>query len=263
MIRGLIFIGLLAILAAFSCNSPNGPGVGRLDLYIQDGVAEYDSVFITIDSIYIRPQLDIAGWELIYQFPLTFELIHLRNGEKELVISRDVNVGEIGGLMLQFSSARVVVDGVSYEMSLPPMNGDSDTVSASGDLVVTKNEIAPAIVDINLFSSITYNESLEYYEFDPHFTFTSLDSTGSISGSTSPAADIYLFPQNSSDTLSYTFSRGDSLTYGFYNLPHGYYDMLLKPRGADTLTYQSLFEEDVPVTIGYDYDLGRLELPGP
>ena len=263
MHRILIFISLITILAALSCTSPTGPGVGRLDLYIQDGVADYDSVFVTIDSIFIKPAMDSANWDLIYPYPLSFELIHLRDGEKELVTSRDVSVGEITGLRLQFSSARVVVDGVSYDMSLPSMNGESVLAEASGGLVLIKNEISPAIVDINLFSSITYNESLAYYEFDPHFTFASLDSTGSISGSTTPAADIYLFPKDSGDTLSYTFSQGDSLTYGFYNVPHGYYDMLLKPRGDDTLTYQSLFEEDLPVTIGNDYDLGQLVLPSP
>jgi len=36
--------------------------------------------------------------------------------------------------------------------------------------------------------------------------------------------------------------------------------MFCLPRGADTLNYQPLFNEDIPVVAGEEYDMGLLEL---
>lgn len=264
MIKRFLLAGIFLSLALLACSSsPHGPLVARFDLYVQDGVADYDSVFVTIDSIFVKPSLDTADWDPIYTYPISVELAHLHNGRQQLLVRRDLEVGEIAGLKLSFSSGRLVVDGVSDDMSLPGMNGDSVADSASAEVLIVKNKVTSAIVDISLFSSISYNESLDFYTFDPHFTFIDIDSTGSIFGSTIPAADIFLFNKNLPDTISYTISEGDSLTFGFYNLPAGQYDLLLRPRGADTLTYDSLFLEDVPAPIGGEYDIGLLDLPHP
>lgn len=259
MSKTILFIGILSLMFAIGCSdTPEGPLTGELNLYIQDGVADYDSVFLTIDSIATRSTLPSSNWITIFAGSKSFDLASLRNGNKFLLLQRDFPVGEIGWIKITFSGGHIVVDGDTYELQFP------DTVSvpgiAEGTVVITKDQIASALIDVNLFSSISYNSTDDIYAFDPVIKFINIDSSGAIFGTTSPRVDIYIFEADSTDTLSYTLGEGNSNAFGFFGLPQGFYDILCLPRGADTLTYQPLLNENIPVIAGNEYDMGLLEL---
>ena len=259
MFKTILFWGALALIFVSGCSdTPEGPLTGELNLYIQDGVADYDSVYLTIDSIATRSTLPSSNWTTIFAGSKSFDLASLRNGAKFLLLQRDFPVGEIGWIKVTFSGGHIIVDGDTYNLHFP------DTFSvpgiAEGTVVITKDRIASALIDVDLFSSISYNSTDDIYGFDPVIRFIDIDSSGAIFGTTSPQVDIYIFEADSTDTLSYAISEGVLNAFGFFGLPQGFYDILCLPRGADTLTYQPLLNENIPVIAGDEYDMGSLEL---
>lgn len=260
MFKAILFIFTLSMAFFIGCSDkPEGPLTGEFRLYIQDGIADYDSVSLTIDSIATRSTLQTSNWTIIYAGSKSIELTSLRNGNKFLLLQRDFPPGVIGSIKITFSSGRIVVNGNLYDLQFP------DTVSVpgidEGIIVINQNRTASALIDVNLLSSIHYNSADDIYSFDPVISFIDIDSSGAIFGTTSPQADIYLFQADSTDTLSYTISEGDLNAFGFFGLPVGLYDMLCLPRGEDTLSYLPLFNQDIPVIAGEEYDMGFLELP--
>ncbi|MCP4583416.1 MAG: DUF4382 domain-containing protein [candidate division Zixibacteria bacterium] len=260
MIRSLFLLMLLALVFIAGCtDKPEGPLTGRFELYVQDALADYDSVYLTIDTIATRSTLETSTWTNIYAGPRTVELTSLRNGNRLLILSRDFQLGRIGGLKVSFGDGRVIVGGVSRELQF------MDTVNASGFadgiIVINTDRDTQALIDINLARSISYDAGEDVYRFSPEMTFIDFDSTGSIIGSTEPRANIYLFEHDSTEAYSFTISEFDLNLFGFYGLPEGLYDVLVAPRGSDTLIYDSLFNTDITIFPDTEYDMGLLDLP--
>jgi hypothetical protein len=261
MFKTMLFIVIASLVSVIGCSDkPEAPLTGELRLYIQDGVADYDSVYLVIDSVYSFVNLDTMIKTLLLVGPDTVEIESLRNGRRFLLAGTDFPPGEIDGILIVFRNGRIVVNGASYDLNLP----ESPTPSlfpVNGRIIVNHDRIARPLLDIDLFASISLNESEEYYDFDPVMRLIDIDSSGTILGKTLPRADIFLFEHDITDTLAFTISEGDSLSFGFYGLPEGFYDMVCLPRGADTLSYTPLFNENIPVIAGEEYDMGLLELP--
>jgi len=260
MLRTIISMAILLSVFFIGCSDkPEGPLTGELRLYIQDGVADYDSIYLTIDSIATRSTLQSSNWTTIFAGSKPIELTSLRNGNKFLLLQRDFPVGVIGWIKVSFSTGEIVVDNVTHDLQFPA-TGSVPGIS-EGLIVITHNRIASALIDVNLLSSINYNSTDEIYSFDPVISVIDIDSSGAIFGTTTPQVDIYIFQADSTDTLSYTISEGVLNAFGFFGLPVGFYDMLCLPRGADTLDYLPLFNENIPVIAGDEYDMGQLDLP--
>jgi len=248
---------VLASLILFACSDKSsGPNTGAFELYIQDDVADYDSVIITIDTIAIVSQSGYGGWNILHANPVTFDLTTLRNGQRQLAVQRELPAGFVGGVKLIFGMSRLVIDGASHVLNFDPSLGDSGV--AYGEILVTKDRTARGLVDIDVANSIDYDSGEDLYYFRPSLWLIDLDSAGAIYGSISPRADIYLL----TDDTTFSFSVSNPGGYfGFFGLPQAFYDIRFEPRGLDTLTYDTLRNYVIPIYPPNQFDMGHLDLP--
>lgn len=260
MFKKVIIVFILALMISFACSDkPNVAPTGQFNLYIQGGMADYDSVFVIIDTVYSYLTLDSTISTIQYIGPDTIEVSSLRNGRDHLLFQNELKPGAIDGISIAFGGGRVVIDDSSYNFQ--PLDGDDFRVTDSYPLLIAANSQTNALIDINLFESLTPEGS--FYYFDPSIRLIDIDSSGAFSGRTFPQAHVFLYNHDSLDTLSFTISEGDLLEFGFYGLEPGSYDFLCAPIGDDTLQYQSLFNEVIQVIAGDNYYLGLLPLPQP
>jgi len=158
MCKAILSIAILSLVFFIGCSdTPEGPLTGEFNLYIQDGVADYDSIYLTIDSIATRSTLQTSNWTTLFAGSRPIELTSLRNGNKFRLLQRDFPVGEIGWIKVTFSSGQVTVDDIIYDLQFP------DTVSAPGIseglIVINQNQSTSALIDVNLLASIHYNST--------------------------------------------------------------------------------------------------------
>ncbi|RKX18963.1 MAG: hypothetical protein DRP26_04260 [Candidatus Zixiibacteriota bacterium] len=255
-------LSLLLYVVILSCtdNSTTGPPTAEFELYLQDSPADYDSVIVTIEEIAFRSTLynfpdSTSGWNMIYNNGESFNLVSLRNGQRELLLKREIPVGYIGSLKITFGSSRIVVDSVSHDLNFP----SGYSAISEGIIQVSNDRNVSALVDINLFSSILYNTDSSEYYFSPEFIFIDIDSTGGMFGYTNPSADIFLFSVEDDDTTGFTTSEPDSNYFGFFGLPEGTYNLYLFPH--DTL-YGNWEIIDLHVLPDNVIELGTIDLPG-
>ncbi len=258
MIKKSIVLMLMGLVFLIACSDkPNVAPTAQFNLYIQDGMADYDSVYLIIDSVYTNTSISSIAQ---FSGPDTIEITQYRNGNQYLLFQRELPTGEITGVDILFGGGAVFIDDSTY--SLIPLDGGDFRAQASYLFALTAGSQVNALVDINLFQSLSPGDQFFYY-LNPSISLINIDSSGAISGRTSPKANIYLFEQDSQDTLSFTISEGDALEFGFYGLEPGLYDLLCEPIGDDTLSYESLFNENISVISGDNYNIGLLTLPEP
>ena len=251
-----ICLAVTLMLFVGCSDKPSGPLTGAFELYIQDDVADYDSVIVTIDTVAIIPQSSISGWNTIYTNPTILDLTTLRNGQRQLIIQRDLPAGFIGGVKLIFGTSRLVIDGTSHDLHFDPALGDSGV--AYNDILITKDRTARALVDIDVANSISFDFGDSIFYFRPSLSLIDLDSAGAIYGSISPQADIYLLSADTTFSFSVSNPGGN---YGFFGLPQAIFDIRFEPRGLDTLTYDTLRNYDVAIYPPNQFNLGHLDLP--
>ena len=261
MAKKVIGILIIAALAFAACNDkPEGSEYGCLNAYIVDGMADYDSIFVSIDSGYAYTDIDSLVYTLINDSLLTVPVSRLRNGNYFIYAKPYLLPQDIDGLELVISGGRIVIDSLSYQLQLV---NDSSAIHCRvpGNIRILRSKHTNVLLEINLFESIVYDNVNETYTLTPSFRLVNFDSVGTISGNTSPKANIYLFQHGSDDTLSYTSSENDTLFFKFAGLLPGAYDILCKPIGSDTIYYGDLLNTNVPVVKRDDYDMGILDLP--
>jgi len=262
MIKKIITIIIIALLFSLACNDkPNVPATGLVNLYIQDGMADYDSIYMLIDSVWTYTELDSTIRTLHKNGLDTIIISDLRNGRDELLFSENLRSGYIDGISIEFRQGLVFIDGGSYGLLLP--ESGTSVYSLPFPFLLSVGDTIDMLVDINLYESIIVNPENDDFGFDPSLRIIDIDSSAAIIGRTSPQAHIFLFERSTYDTLAFTISEGNSLEFGFYGLEPGVYDMLCKPIGDDTLQYDQLVNTYISAVIGETYDLGLLTLPQP
>lgn len=263
MTKNVMIIAMVCVALYLACSDkPNVPPLAEFNLYVQDGMADYDSIFITVDSIYLLEETGTGSFNefLIHSEKDTFNIAQYRNGRMYAVSQTEQSPAEISGMELIFSQGRIVVNGQSQAL-IPGYFDDTVHTTVYGAFTIARGRLNDVIVDINLFESIAYEPQSGYYLFNPVLRIIDADSSGAIIGRTSPQAHIYLFENNTPDTLSFTVSEGDSLSFGFFGLDPGFYDVMCAPIRADTLVYDTLFNYNIPVVAAGEYDMSLLDLP--
>ncbi|MCD6163797.1 MAG: DUF4382 domain-containing protein [candidate division Zixibacteria bacterium] len=255
----LIIVGVSAIFI-FCSGDPYTPEVetGLLEIYLQDSPADYESVFITIDSLGSRSTDNSTGeLTILYSGSEKFNVVNLRNGSRCLLVSKELPEGSIGSVRIVFGQCRVVINRISYDLYFSPPA--CSTMEVSGRVIFNKNRDGIALLDINLMTSISYDSVFSRYVFEPDISLLDIDSTGSIYGTIIPPhSDIYLF-KDSQEPIAYTYAAG---IFGFYGLTRGLYDSIMcAPHGLDTLFHDTLMNYNYPIYPGAEYDMLDLELP--
>lgn len=257
MKKAAVILLLIFLIAGLSCtDNPTRPQKARFQLFIQDASAPFDSIFISILEIAIRPnahyQDSLSGWNILYNVPTSFDLAKLRNGRREQLVDQDISTGSYNVMRIKFGGCHAVRNDSLYSLDFP--NASNSIVIDSGYVRVTSGKTTTALVDINLYSTISYNHDSSYY-FNPRFEFIDIDSSGGMDGFIIPSADIYLVQD--SDTLAMTSTEPDNY-FGFFGLPEGYYSIFIFP---DDTNYRDWEVVDIPVHADTSFDLGTIELP--
>ena len=259
----LVFISVIlmaSVLVGCSGSKSTGPAQGRLQVFLQDASAKFDSIKVNIQEISVRynyaPPDSETGWYIIYDDSLTYDLVKLRNGRREQLFNRDVPTGFYRYARIIFGGCLAVRNDTVYSLEFPSTAGNR-VVSEGYYVEVVKDETAEALIDIDVYSTIQYDADSSRYYFSPQFRYIAIDSTGGVNGNIIPAADIYMTVHDQSDTLGMTTTEFNH-AFGFFGLPRGYYDFFIFPR--DT-TYQDWEIINVPVIPGTNYNVGTIELP--
>jgi hypothetical protein len=253
----VIMLGVAVILSC-SSGSSTGPDEARLQVYLQDTPILFDSVFVNIKQIAIRSTMEYqdstSGWRILFDVPTSYDLIKLRNGNRQLMFNRNIPVGTYRPLRIILGVCLAMRNDTVYSLEFPQPT--DSLVYGSGYIEVAKNKTARTLIDFDLFSSVSYNADSSRYYFDPQFTFIDIDSTGDMHGKVTPAANVYLI--RDSDTLTFTSTEAITNDFGFYGLREGLYNLAIVSQ--DTI-HADLIEENIPIVRGTDYNLGTIDLP--
>jgi hypothetical protein len=253
-------LGILLIFTSIvilSCSSSNSGSRGHLQVFLQDSSAPFDSILINIQLVEIRPDHEYtdstSGWVHLFDNPASYDMAKLRNGVRTQLCNREIVIGKYKTIRVQLGTCFAVRNDTLYNLEFP--DDSYKTMVVEYPIVITNGQTSQALLDINLYTSITYNSDSSRFYFEPSFSFLEVDSTGGLEGYITPKSDIYL--THGTDTLGMTTTESNHY-FGFFGLVDGYYNIYIFPR--DT-SYSNWVVEDIPVHPDTAFDVGEIQLP--
>jgi len=265
MRKSVIIMLILLITSLITCadkpSSPPPVPTGVFRLYLQDGLADFDAVNIAVDSVSISRPGDSSDEIYLLSEPRTFDLTTLRNGNKALIGDTVLTEGYIYSITIVFSPINIIIDTDTCELSMTP--GVDNTVQIFVMAQIIEEDATEYLVDIDLMSSITERYGGTSFYFEPDVTVSDIKETGGIYGTVTPQADVFLLNMQDSSIITYTKSIPVSNYFGLFGLEPGFYNVLCAPRGIDSLYYEPLLNENVPVLPDDEFDMGTLVLLQP
>ncbi|HQU74423.1 MAG: DUF4382 domain-containing protein [Calditrichaeota bacterium] len=246
----LIFAGLMA-----GCNQqeePLGgaPETATLNLLLTDAPGDYDAILITFSQI--SANLD-SNWITFLDTPRTVDLLAWQNGRTLLVGSEDIPAGRLHQVRLLVDSARVVVDGVSYNLEVP--SGAQTGLKLNVQSDIPADAIYELVLDFDAGRSVLRTGNGRY-KLKPVIRAMPRAVTGSITGTIVngehlPVAYAMAGPDTITSSLADPFTGSFQLAF----LPEGVYSVSI----SDT-TGRGFVEDSVSVRSGNSTDLGSIIL---
>jgi len=261
MVKRLIaeFLPLTLMLCVFfsSCENEStrySSGQARLNIYLTDAAAVYDSVNITFSEV--SAHID-SSWIIIKGDPLTVDLLEWGNGRKLLVGSADVPAGKYTQVRLRIDDALIGVKGEVYPLSVP--SGAQTGLKFGPEFTIEEGSTYDLVIDFDARRSIVTTgppENPKSYKLKPHIRVVATAASGSISG-------IVSNPEHR--PMAFAVAGGDTVTSSLVDNKDGYFMLGFLPAAeyhvAVLDTLGGLFQQDnVPVTAGDTYDLGTITL---
>lgn len=232
------------ILFIYACD--NNDGTAKFNLRLTDAPADYDSVFIDIQSVEVHFQTeDDGGWMTLDGINAgVYDLLQLNNGLDSLLVSTDLPAGTISQIRLVLGeNSSVIIDGESFVLTTPSAytSGLKLNVHAQLEAGLTYN----MWIDFDAARSIVSTGSGKYNLKPVIRTYTEAAS-GAIKGVVLPIeAKPYVFLVADGDTIG---SIADST--GFFMLsgvPEGTHNVEFEPAGSFT----GKTVNDVVVELGF------------
>ncbi len=229
-------------------------GHGRLNIYITDAAAVYDSVNITFSQISAHTD---SGWITVTGEPVTVDLLKWTNGNKLLIGSADVPAGKYTQIRLIIDDAEIGIGGKVYPLTVP--SGAQTGLKFGPQFTIEEGLSYELIIDFDAMRSIVTNgpkNNPKGYKLKPHIRITSIAITGSISG-------LVLNPDDM--PTAYAIQEGDTITASLVDTLSGYFQLGFLPEGEYAVSVSdtnglSFDQEGLQVMVGDDYDLGEITL---
>lgn len=230
------------------------PGMARLNIYVTDAPAVYDSVKITFSTI--SAHID-SEWVTVSGDPVTVDLLKWTNGEKLLIGSSDVPPGKYTQIRLIIDDAEIGVDDAVYPLTVP--SGAKTGLKFGPQFTVEEGFTYELVFDFDVSRSIVVTgpkKNPTGYKLKPHIRMIATSVSGSISGMVSNPADV---------PVAYAILDNDTITTSFVDTSSGFFRLAFLPDTTYTVSVVDTNDlrydqSDVKVTSGMDYDLGSITL---
>ncbi len=262
--KKLIFLLIpCAIIGFIACNknsSTDSTSPSSMSVYLVDGPAAYDKVYIDVQSIQVKVSTDASEneWQTL-SIPRTgiYNLLNFKNGLDTLLGTIQLPAGRISQLRLVLGSNNsIVLNGVAYPLTTPSAQQSGLKLAINADLVAGVDY--KIWIDFDAARSIVQTGSGKYILKPVIRTFTQAES-GGIKGIVLPvAAKGWVFAiANATDTISST--PADLLTGVFVlrGVPAATYKIAFQPTAG---TYKDTTYTNVAVTTGNVTNLGIVTL---
>ena len=251
------FLSIIIIFAFTACEKDATgleSGQGRLNVYMTDAAALYDSVNITFS--HVSAHID-SDWVMVTGDPITVDLLKWTNGNKLLIGSADVPAGKYTQVRILIDDAEIGVDGEVHPLTVP--SGAKTGLKFGPQFTVEEGSIYELVFDFDANRSIVVNgpkKAPKGYKLKPHMRMIATAVAGSISGMVSNPKDV---------PIAYAIQEDDTVTSSLVDTVGGYFMLGFLPEGEYTVsivdTINLEFNRDnVMVLVGENNDLGSVTL---
>lgn len=288
---GLLF-GLAITLIFFSCGKEKSdnsipPGMNKLSVYLTDGPADYQHVYIDIQSVEVKldscngrghdddddhgngnhPGCDdhhdslstsCEYWQALAINPGVYDLLTLSNGVDTLLASGFLLNGHIKRIKITLGSQNsVVVDSITYPLTLPGNNSSVYINLGREHLDSLSSNTLQLFLDFDVEHSIVHTGNGRYI-LRPVLHAFSTHATGEIEGLIRPRDSYQLIKAFSSTDTGYArptprFHEGEFKIRG---LDAGTYSVYIQGRNG----YQDTTITGVQVSRGRETEIGSITL---
>jgi hypothetical protein len=255
----LLITALLLATGLYSCkkddttnnpNNPNNTNTAKVSMHLTDGPADYDAVYIDIQSV----EFTVSGSNAVTLLPIragVYDLLHFRNGLDTLLMTATVPAGTVSQIRLLLGpNNSVVVDGVPHDLGTPSAQESGLKLNLKETLVAGGSY--DMWIDFDAGKSILQTGNGKY-KLKPVIRAYSAATNGRIKGYALPFASFTtVYAINGVDT----FAAIPSTIDGFYmlsGLPAANYTVWFD---AGAVPYIDTTYYNVPVTFGLETNLG-------
>ena len=256
----LLIAGSISIVACNKNTSNGTAGNASINVYLVDGPAAYDKVFIDIQDVQVKAETDASesGWtSLNIARKGVYNLLNFKNGLDTLLGSLSLPAGKVSQLRLVLGANNsVVLKGVTYPLQTP-------SAQQSGLKLAINETLAAGVnyrfwIDFDAARSIVETGNFKYILKPVIKVFTEATS-GAIKGVVAPASSktwVYAIA-NVNDTVTSTYA--DTLTGGFLlrGIPAATYKVAFQ---STTGTFKDTTYNNVSVTNGTVTNIGTVQL---
>jgi len=229
-------------------------GQGRLNVYMTDAAALYDSVNITFSQVSAHIDSD---WVMVTGDPVTVDLLKWTNGKKLLIGSADVPAGKYTQVRILIDDAEIGVDGEVYPLDVP--SGAQTGLKFGPQFTIEEGSIYDLVFDFDVNRSIVVNgpkKSPKGYKLKPHMRMIAIAVAGSISGTVSNPKDV---------PIAYAIQEEDTITSSLVDTVGGYFMLGFLAEGEYTVSIVDTNaleynQDNVMVIVGENNNLDSVTL---
>jgi hypothetical protein len=175
-------------------NTTEPDGDGRLIIRMTDAPFPYalvESAVISIDSLAVRLDTDAdpERWITVSRNNRDIDLLTLQNGESEVLVDTELEVGDIEGIRLHVDEATVTLtDQRDFDLDIPSSDEDGIDVPVTG-ISLREDQTTELLLDFDVSNSFLPTpaaplevDDIVAFGFDPEIRIDDLSESGSISG---------------------------------------------------------------------------------
>lgn len=260
MKKFIFLAAAILVSAAFfaGCNKDDNNGSTRMQVYLTDGPAAFDAVYIDIKDVQVKYSTEESesGWQSLNLGRVgVYNLLDFRNGYDTLLAVATVPSGRINQIRLLLGTNNsVVLNGVAYPLTTPSGQESGVKLNIHADLV---SDIDYKLwIDFDASRSIVLTGSGKYMLKPVIRTYVDA-ITGGIKGTVSPVnstAFVYVV-RNTVDTVGSAIPDGLG-KFMVRGIDAGNYTLLYQ--GANS--YRDTSKTNVTVVTGAVTDVGTQAL---
>jgi hypothetical protein len=232
----------------------NTAGKATVNMHLTDGPADYDAIYLDIQSV----EVTMAGSNAVTLTPINpglYDILEFSNGMDTLLLKASLPAGTINQIRLILGpNSSIVVNGVTHPLNTPSAQESGVKLNLNQTLVA--NGAYDFWIDFDASKSILQTGN-GTYKLKPVVRAYSALTNGMIKGYALPLAALTtVYAINGLDT----FSAIPDPINGYFlisGLPAGSYNVLLD---AGVLPFTDSMINNVSVTYGNQTDLGTITL---